>query len=438
MIFTWRQRLLFFPPVIIGVLLIVFSFGMKAKPPAAPVSSQAKPVRILEIQPRNIQPLAVGYGKTRPAREWEAQAEMEGILVTIADKVQTGAFLPAGSEIMQIDPSLYQLTLTQYQAQLSVAELRDNTIRSSIVIAEQETRLQENEYLRSVRLRKTGSISQTQLEQTHRALLSSQQQLQTLRNNLAINKEERKVLESQIAVAERNLDHTRIYAPFDLRVTEKLVNLGEYVNKGENLLKADGTASVEVDAQFPLGRMRPLRKHTSPDAPVMDHSNLLATVELEVGDRVIQWSGNVTRTGGLIDAQTQSQTIIIGIDHPYEVARPGQRPPLIRDTFVKVILKAPELTEQIILPVEAIHNHLVYVVDKQNKMHTRQVKIDFIQDQVAVIAEGLAFGEKVILSDLSPAVENMPVKAIPDKQAMQWLDKQAALSDSAKGKRELP
>ena len=132
--------------------------------------------------------------------------------------------------------------------------------------------------------------------------------------------------------------------------------------------------------------MRPL--HRSANASVFDytaHADLQALVELQVGEHIISWEGLSIRSGGRLDAQTQSQTIIVTVDEPYEQAIPGKRPPLVRDTFVKVTLKAPPLENQMLLPVNALHDDQVYLINSEDKLEKRQVVIDFVQDQIAVI-----------------------------------------------------
>lgn len=73
-------------------------------------------------------------------------------------------------------------------------------------------------------------------------------------------------------MARRDLALTEVSAPFDLRVTEKLVDFADYVTKGKTLLTADATNAVEIQAQFPLGKMRPLRRNTPTPQQTNNHT----------------------------------------------------------------------------------------------------------------------------------------------------------------------
>jgi RND family efflux transporter MFP subunit len=422
--FSWKKRLLWIPLLLLGALALFLAPQIKQAPPQTQKAASPKVVRIIKIQVRSIQPTAIGYGYIQPAREWQAQSELSGTVIWKSDKLKNGAIINRGETLLKIDPAPFLLTKAQLTAQLEVAQLKDKTIQASLDIAEQDVALQKKELQRIEKLSKTGNISKTTKDASKRQLLNSQQQLQTLKNNLLINQAEQKVLISQLAIIDLDLQKTSLTAPFAIRVTEVNVGVAQYINRGELLLKADGLDAAEVSAQFPLGKMHPLRK-ASNNTPFTNaqHTDLQASVELQAADRIISWQGVVDRTGGLLDAQTQSQSIVVRIDNPYQQATPGSRPPLIRNTFVQVILKAPILNKQLLLPITAIHNNQVYTLDADNKLRIKVVKVDFIQQQIAVIHSGLNAGDKVILSPLSPAIEGMKLKPVQDKKMLNWLDK---------------
>ena len=421
--FSWKKRLLWIPPIVIGVLVILFAPSIKQKPPQTTKVASPKVVRVMAMSARDIQPTATGYGYIQPANDWQVQSELSGTVSWVADNLSSGTIIKKGEIVLKIDPAPFLLTKAQLDAQLEVASLKDETIQSSLQIAQQDFQLQSEELARFERLSRTGNISKTDLDVSKRQLLNSQQQLQTLKNSLLINQAEKKVITSQLDVVALDLEKTTLRAPFDIRLTEVNIGVAEYINRGELLLKADGLEAAEVSAQFPIGKMRPLRKSVKSDALSNNlHADLQATVELQAADRIISWPAVVDRTGALLDVQTQSQSIVVNIATPYQQATPGERPPLVRNTFVKVTLKAPILNEQILLPVTAIHDNKVYTLDQDSKLVIKPIKVDFIQQQIAVIGSGLELGDKVILSPLSPAIEGMKLKPQQDKKTINWLE----------------
>ena len=435
--FSWTKRLFWIPPLFLGVLALYLAPLLKQAPPQSSKATSPKVVRIIKMSPRRIQPTAIGYGYIQPANEWQAQSELSGTVIWKSENLNNGSIINKGETLLKIDPAPFLLMKAQLEAQLEVAKLKDTTIQSSLQIAKQDLELQKAELQRIERLSKTGNISQTTRDAGKRQFLNSQQQLQTLKNNLLINQAEQKVLESQLAVIDLDLQKTILRAPFDIRITDINIGIAQYINRGELLLKADGLDAAEVSAQFPIGKMRPLRK-TAKNNPLTNnlHADLQASVELQTADKKINWQAVVDRTGGLLDPQTQSQSIVVRIDNPYQKASPGKRPPLIRNTFVKVTLKAPILNNQLLLPTTAIHNNRVYTLDKNNKLKIKAVEIDFIQQQIAVIRSGLAKGDRVILSPLSSAVAGMKLKPLQDKKTVNWLDKTTGFTIEKSSKKQ--
>ncbi|MCF7361960.1 MFP transporter [Vibrio diazotrophicus] len=424
--YSWIQRLLIVPPLVLGGIVLFVAPSMKAEPPKTEQAIGTKVVRVIKIKPLAIQPSVIGYGYTRPAQEWQAQAEVEGRVIWVSDHFKNGAFVTKGESLLKLDDSAYQLAITKLNAELDVSKLKYQTIGVSYSIAEQDYKLQKEEYERSERLAKTGHLSQTEKDKAKRDLLNKQQLLQNLKNEQAITVAEQQVLNAELEIARRDLSHTEVKAPYDIRITATNIDVEEYVNKGQALLQSDGMDSVEVLAQYSIGKMRPLRRASqlqSFDNSL--HSDLEATVTLTTGDRLIHWQGVVDRSGGFIDAQTQSQTLIVRIPEPYRQAQPGERPPLIRDTFVKVTLKAQQLENQLIVPINAINRGNVYVV-KDNQLTIQPIDVDFTQGQIAVVKSGVSEGDMVVVSQLQPAVEGMKLKPQPDKTMMQWLSQQAA------------
>ena len=434
--FSWNKRLLWIPPLLIGGLALFFASSLKQAPPENKKAAGPKIVRIIEVLPRSIQPTAIGYGYIKPAEQWQAQSELSGTVIWKSENLSNGSLFNKGETVLKIDPAPFLLTKAQLEAQIEVAKLKDKTIKSSLAIAEQDLQLQKSELQRIERLSKTGNISKTTQDASKRQFLSSQQQLQTLKNNLLINQAEKKVLNSQLAIIDLDLQKTILRAPFDIRITEVNIGISEYINRGELLLKADGLDAAEVSAQFPIGKMRPLRKAAKERVLTDQHTDLQATVELQTADRKVQWQATVARSGGLLDAQTQSQSIVVRIDNPYGKASPGNRPPLIRNTFVQVTLKAPVLKKQLLLPSTAIHNNTVYTLDADNKLQIKNIEVDFVQQQLAVIHSGLTAGDRIILSPLSPAISGMKLKPQLDKKMLNWLDKTTGFKISKSGKKQ--
>ena len=112
---------------------------------------------------------------------------------------------------------------------------------------------------------------------------------------------------------------------------------------------------------------------------------------------------------------------MVAVDDPYKHAVPGERPPLAPGMFCEVELRAKPRSNQVVVPRTVIRNRHVYVLNKENRLESRQVEIAFAQGGFASIKSGLTPGERLVVSDPTPAVEGMLVEPTLDETLLQSL-----------------
>jgi hypothetical protein len=93
--------------------------------------------------------------------------------------------------------------------------------------------------------------------------------------------------------------------------------------------------------------------------------------------------------------------------------------------YMAVDLYAP-MREAMIIPRQAIHQGRVYVASAENKLEIKPVVVRFHQGELAVIDAGLQVGERVIINDLIPVIEAMPLTPELSETAMAKLRQRAA------------
>ena len=137
------------------------------------------------------------------------------------------------------------------------------------------------------------------------------------------------------------------------------------------------------------------------------------------------WDGRVVRFSESVDPIRRTASVVVMVDNPYEKIIPGVRPPLLKGMYVAVDLMAPARPMRVI-PRDAIHQGQVYVVDRNNRLELRNIQIAHLQEQLAVIADGLAEDEMVVVTDLIPVIEGMPLQAVHAVAVQETLSRQAA------------
>jgi len=423
------RRFLIIPPLVIGIAVILFAQAIKSPPKKVEVAERAVKVRAIKISKIDVIPRAIGYGTMRPGRTWDVVAEVLGQVSWVSDELENGRLVAAGTELLRIDDSVYRLTSEQINAQLNVSRTKDRTTMESITIEERSLGLLKKDLNDKRALAKRGAVAKTTVDAVQQQVYAAEAKVQSLRNTLAVSAAERDVLEAQKALVEFDISKTVLKAPLDVRITEVKTNLAQFVNKGQLLFSADGVATAEVEAQFAIGKLRPLIGSTGKSPAVLTKAidkvpgalSLNAVVRLKTGTHNIEWAGRVDRVAGFIDTQTQSIGVVVTVDDPYQQAEPGKRPSLTRNTFVEVELRGQPRPGQIVIPTSALHEGRIYVLDEANRLEIRRVEVRFSQGGYTVLAKGLKPGESIVVSDLIPAVDGMLLEAVEDRKTKKRL-----------------
>ncbi len=410
--------------------------GGRGAPEQVPLTERTVKARFIEARKVAVVPRVIGYGSVQPGRVWEAVAEVAGAVISVHPSFKQGARLEAGDVLLRINPKDYELGILKAEARIKaieadLAELNagEANDRASLKIEKQVAGLAEKDLRRKQTLASRNAVSQAAIEQQEQAVLVQRQSVQRLQNALNLYPAKRLALqagraerETQLNSARLDLARTTITVPFDSRVAEKNVEPAQFVRQGDVLAVTDGIAVSEVLAQVPVDRVRYLFATALPGGPnaaailsqPLDNLGIDAVVRLRTGDADISWAARFTRVNDTIDPETRTIGLIVEVDDTYRRAIPGVRPPLVKGMFVEVEFRAKPMTPAIIIPREAVNGGRVYVVNEDGRLTMRAVEIAFSQTNFVVLKSGVEDGEKIIVSDLIPAIEDMLLDPVPD------------------------
>ena len=325
------------------------------------------------------------------------------------------------------------------QAGLKESDLAIRNNKLDLQLANQKLKVRNDEWERLSRLHKQGALSQSRLDQEKQAQLQQQQEVQNLENQRTTLPIQREILKSQLAIAQarlersqRDLARTRLTLPFDGRVSQVYTEKNQLVSTGINLFDAIGLEKIEVNAQFPIDQFSrfssdfgPIQVDFSNQAnfPSMDkllkQLELTATVELP-GSHYQPWQARVERVSDTLDPQTRTVGVTVSVSGSYQNIQPGVRPPLLEGMFTQVTLLGKS-GNYLVMPRFAVHKHQVYVVTPDNTLQRKDLINVQLQGDLALVnvhnqqGASVQEGEKIIVSDVFPAVNGMPVKPVMDK-----------------------
>lgn len=418
------------PPVVLGLGAAAWFVSTAAPPARIDQTERSVVARIVAAEMTRVRTTVRGYGNVQAARNWEAVAEVAGTVVWRHPDLETGNVIAEGTKVLRIDPTGYELAISQAEADLAAleadaAQLTVDEANTSRLLALEEDRLTlaEAELARVRDLAERGVAAKSTLDAQERTTLQVRRGVEELRNANALIPSRRARLEAQtartrtiLARATRDLDKTDIFTPFDLRVSEVHVEHHQFVSAGQSLVAADDIDQAEITAQIPVNSFRRLLSGATANGPltISDLSerftDIAAKVRL-VSDPSQTWTGRLVRVESALDPQARSVPAVIAVDAPYAGTNPPLRLPLVPNMYVEVILIGPENPARITLPDGAIHEgNIVYLRNEEGRLELRAVSVDWRQSGMAMLDGGIATGEEVIVDDLMPAIPGMIVE----------------------------
>ena len=443
-----RRRLWWVAPfVVAGIAVLVLLVLTRVEPEHEAAAEAARPVSVIAAPAVDLLPRVLAYGVVRPGQVWRGVAEVGGRVVAVHPQLDAGVILPAATRLLEIDPTDYQLAVAEIEAaiegreaRLAELDVRARNAGRSLEIERRNLELARRELARKLELAEAGSIARSAADQELRQTLQQERAVQNLDNELALVPSERRRLEaelardrSRLAQARRDLERTTIRAPFDLRVAAVDLEVGQFVSPGQVVVQADGIAVAEVPAQVSVERFRSLLsavgmpEGVNPGAieAFLQQQGLEATVRLGSEGRGPAWEARVDRVGEALDPQTRTLSVVVAVDAPYARARPPEKPPLVRNMYVAVELRARPRPGTVVIPRVSVNDGRAYVVGADNRLEIRPVEIAFRQGDLLAVSAGVEAGEQVVVAELVPAIAGMLLEPVADAAAREQLLRQA-------------
>ena len=431
--------LILFTAIAIVVILVKTKVPVEHQDAGYPV----KAVEVITAEKIPFRARAMAFGNVKPAVTLNTKSEVSGKISFMHADLKKGASLSKGTVVLRIEPTTFEFSLTESQAALASSKstltqlkVEEKSAKDSLTIVKKNLDVELKELERTEELKKKGIISQSALDKEKQKVLGLRQQLQDIEGKIASYDSRRNAIKAQIKQSKSQVDksqdtlgRTEVRLPFDARIGTVSVEKDEFVQAGAMLFEALGIQAVEINAQISTKQFRPLVsglrviRDTTVDLhdpitlqTVLSNLRLEARVRL-VGDasRLTVWDGTLLHLSESVDPIRDTLGLVVVVDKPYEGIIPGKRPPLLKGMYTSVEFFAPaKLT--LVLPRKAVHQGRVYVATDENTLAIRAVNILFTQGDMVVLSgsgdAGIKVGEKVIISDVIPVMEGMPLKTI--------------------------
>ena len=365
-------------PLVLG---LCFALAGCARTPSEAPAAAPPPVTVSYPVEREITDYADFTARTAAVESVELRARVSGYLDRVNFKA--GALVPKGAVLFEIDPRTYQATLAQAQGNLESLDARVTRLRADLD--------------RGRRLVGTAALSQEEYDK----------RVGDFGEAVASRAAQKATLEK----AQLDLGFTKVTAPVSGRVSRAYVTVGNLVQAGDLTGGTLLTTIVSVDPMYvyfdvderTVLRVKQLIREGKAKTP--------DDVEIPVWLGLADEDGHPHRGAvNFIDNQVNPKTGTLRVRGVF----PNKDEALSPGYFgrVRVPLGAPH--KALLVTERALDTDqgqkVVYVVDKDNKVGTRPVRLGALHDGLREITDGLKPGERVIVNGLQQVRPGLTVE----------------------------
>ncbi len=316
-------------------------------------------------------------GNTAPVKNVDLVARVQGVLQSIG--YQDGTFVKEGATLFMIEPDTYKLKLEQAQAAEAGAQ-------ASLKQAEADFKRQSDLVARQ-------AVSQATLDQSTSSRDNAQANLQQAQVNTKI--------------AAVNYGYTNVVAPFDGIVSAHLVSVGELVGAASPTQLATIVQLDPIYVNFNVNEQDVLRIREEARRRGLTATDL-KQLPIEVGlqtDSGYPHKGKLDYASPTINQSTGTLAVRGVLSNPDRVLLPGY--------FVRVRVPFDQQQSALLVPDVALGSdqagRYVLVVNGENIVEQRKVRIGPIEGDLRVVESGLKPDDSVVIAGLLRAIPGQKV-----------------------------
>ncbi len=367
-----------------------------------------------------------GFGTVRPKKELSIVPEVSGKVVERSSGFRTGGFIKKGDLLFQIDPADYELAIERRKAEIAqlradIARLRqeEKNHQADLEIAERHLELVSQERERNNRLRRQGVISSGQYDQSQQNFLRQERTVQSIKNVLALLpvqlRQKRAALNasrSELKRAALQLSRTKLVSPFDARVRETSLDVGDFASAGRSVGKIYDVSVLEVPVSLPVEDARWVFRRNQGAAFPRSQEEVkpfLPTARVSWGQfgEKVEWRGRVSLVDSGLDESTRALTLVVEIPEPMKNWMPGERPPLFVGMFVEVNIKGVTMPDVFVIPRAALRERDHVYLLNEGKLRIQKVEVIRKGQDGVVIRNGVNENARIIISAIPDPVSGM-------------------------------
>lgn len=401
-----------YPKLSIAVVMLAVTAACSTKSKEKPAAPPPATVVVAEVQQKTVPIYSEFVGQTTADNTVELRARVEGVLQKVY--FREGAPVRKGQLLFTIDKRPFAAALQSAKAlaakavsDLAQASQRTDVLEAQAQLADAQATLTraDQDVNRLAPLAKEKAVTEQDLDAAMAAQKSARATVDARKANLtnleaAVKytieraKAEVSASNARVTQAELELSYCDIYAPLSGVIGFLQVDEGNLVGRGDATLLATISASDPLLVDFSVSEIDYL-KLTDPKTVGKNagklHFDLLLSDESQH-----PYQGTFRVLDRTVDPQTGTLKAQATFPNPGSYLRPGQ--------FARVRVAVAERENAILVPARAIQEmqgaKTVMVVDAENKVSVRTIKVGDKADKDVVVLDGLTGGERVIVEGM--------------------------------------
>lgn len=377
------MRLLILSGIFLGIAGLLFLTRPEIQADLSEIAPQV--VDTIVVKQQDVQHTREISGKLQPSRTASLRFQVAGSLTK--RWVEPGQHVSAGQVLLEVDPGDYVNAVTERSALLEQENRAIERDRALLELEEQEAALLQRELERLARLERESLASKSHYEEVEQKLIRSRAEIARLRHSVATAGARRRQKEAALQRTQRDLDRTRLTAPFAATVNRVLLETGDYATPGQHAVDLVQVEELDVYLEAP--------------------GDLAVYLEL---DQLIE----VRVNGG----QIQGRIIALALDpdpatntHALRIRVNGDG--LYPGKIVSVVLPGRFFSQARIIPVTAVLNEreadYVFVVER-NRLRKQPVRL-ITRHEGAQIIDGIEAGTTLVAYGVAAYSDGQQVSA---------------------------
>jgi RND family efflux transporter MFP subunit len=372
------------PLLVLAASVAAYAVLHATKPEPEKEEAGPRPVSVYtaEVVPQRGSLQVATQGEVRARTEIDLVSQVGGRIVEVSPEFTEGGNFQPGDALLLIEETDYRLALNQARARVAEAQVELEQALADADVARKQ-------------LRNEPDASPLALKKP---------QVTRARTRL-------EAARADLEQAKLNLERTRLSLPFEGRLINTRVDVGQFITPGTVVGRAFATDVVEIRLPLNNAQLASLRLPIGYTAALGEGPPV--TLSAEVAGRRHTWRGRLQRLDAVIDPQTRLLYGIARVHDPYGRNSSEQGMPLAVGLFVDASIEAPAHDGAVSIPGSALHaGNQVYVLNAEGLLEVRGVTVAQANAEQVIVSAGLQVGEQVITSAIRNPIQGMALKAV--------------------------